>query len=143
MLDYKDVSFSFRDRKIRRRRQRLRWLLLAFLALAAFLGFRGLKAGAAVDDIQDLLLAGRPVDADRRLQAAGAPFFQRGNFRELRALNELFHGRLDTAAAQLDELRRERASTSLRSGQMLRVFCRPRRIPGAEGIHRLPAAPGR
>ncbi len=122
MLDYKDVSFSFRDRKIRRRRQKLRWLLLAFLALAVFLGFRALKAGAAVDDIQELLLAGRQADADRRLQAAGSPFFQRGNFRELRALNELFRGRLEAAAARLDELRRDRASTSLRSGEMLRYF---------------------
>jgi hypothetical protein len=37
MLDYKDVSFSFRARKIRRRRQRLRWLLLVFFALAVYL----------------------------------------------------------------------------------------------------------
>ena len=122
MLDYKDVTFSFRDRKIRRRRQRLRWLLLAFFALAAFLGFRALKAGAAVDDIQELLLAGRQAEAERRLQAEGSPFFQRGNWRELRALSELFHGRLGTAAAQLDELRLDRASTSLRSGRMLKYF---------------------
>jgi hypothetical protein len=122
MLDYKDVSFSFRDRKIRRRRRRLRWLLLAFFALAAFLGYSGLKARAVVDDIQDLLLAGRLDEAEQRLQTAGSPFFQRGNFRELRALNELFHGRLEASAAQLDGLRRDRASTALRSGQMLKYF---------------------
>jgi hypothetical protein len=122
MLDYKDVSFSFRDRKFRRRRQMLRWLLLAIFVLAAFIGYRGLKARAAVDAVQELLLSGRPADAERRLQAAGSPFFQRGNLRELRALCELFRGRPGAAAAQLDELSRDRASTSLRSGQMLRYF---------------------
>ena len=52
-------------------------------------------------EIQDLLLAGRLDEAEQRLQAAGSPLFQRGNIRELRALNELFHGRLDAAASQL------------------------------------------
>jgi hypothetical protein len=122
MLDYKDVSFSFRDRKTRRRRQRLRWLLLAFFVLAAFLGYRGLKARAAVADVQELLLAGRPDDAERRLDAAASPFFQRGNMRELRALCELFRGSSAAAAAQLDGLRRDRASTSLRSGALLKYF---------------------
>jgi len=122
MLDYKDVSFSFRDRKTRRRRQRLRWLLLVFFALAAYLAYSGLKARAAVAGIQDLLLAGRLPEAGQRLQAAGSPLFQRGNFRELRALNDLFSGRLDAAAAQLDELRRGRTTTSLRSGQLLKHF---------------------
>jgi hypothetical protein len=122
MLDYKDVSFSFRDRKIRRRRQRLRWLLLAFFALAAFLGYRNLKAWAAVEGIQDLLLAGRLPEAERRLHAAGSPFFQRGNIRELRALSELFNGRLDAATAKLHELYRDGASTSLRSGEIQKHF---------------------
>jgi hypothetical protein len=122
MLDYKDVSFSFRDRKIRRRRRRLGWLLLAFVALAVFLGYSSLKARAVVEDIQDLLLAGRLDEAGQRLQAAGSPFFQRGNFRELHALNELFCGRLEAAAERLDGLRRDKASTSLRSGQMLKYF---------------------
>ena len=122
MLDYKDVSFSFRDRKTRRRRQKLRWLLLAILVLAAFLGYRSFRAAADVAAIQDLLLAGRLPAAEKRLQAAGAPFFQRRNFAELRALNDLFHGRLQAGAAQLDRLRRERAATSLRCGQMLKHF---------------------
>jgi hypothetical protein len=123
MLDYKDVSFSFRDRKARRRRRMLRLLLLAFVVLASLFYYHYLKARSAVAEIQDLLLAGRPGEAEQRLQAtAGSLLFQRGNIRELRALSELFRGRLGTAAAQLEELRRHRASTSLRSAQMLAYF---------------------
>ena len=51
VLDYKDVSFSFRNRKARRRRQKLRLAVLAFFALAVFLGYRYLKAALAVAEI--------------------------------------------------------------------------------------------
>jgi len=122
VLDYKDVSFSFQDRKARHRRRRLMLLLALALAVAAFLGIRWWKARAAVDEIQGLLLAGRLGEAGQRLQEAGSPILQRGNIRELRALNELFRGRLDEAAAQLEELRRGGASTSLRSARMLEVL---------------------
>ena len=122
MLDYKDVSFSFQDRKLRRRRRLLRLLLLAVLAAAVFIGFRSLKAGAAVSRIEDLLLSGRLDEAERQVQAAASPLFQRGNFLELRALNDLCHGRLPEAASRFAELRRGGFSTSLRSGRMLGHF---------------------
>jgi len=122
MLDYKDVSFSFRDRKTRRRRRMLRLLLLAFVVLAALLSYRYLKARSAVAEVQDLLLTGRLDEAGQLLQAEGPRLFQRGNIRELRALGELFRGRLGAAAAQLAELRRDGASTSLRSAEMLECF---------------------
>jgi len=122
MLDYKDVSFSFRDRKIHRRRRLLKWCLVVLLAMAAGIGYRCLRARAAVGGIQELLLAGRLDEADRRLQAAGSPFFQRGNFRELTALSELCRGRLDAAAGRLEKLRRDKTATSLRSEDMLEHF---------------------
>ncbi len=122
MLDYKDVSFSFRDRKVRRRRRQLRLLLLALLIAAGFLGFRYWQDRTAVAEIQELLLAGHLVEAESRLQNEPPMFFRRGSFRELRALNELFHGRRDAAAVQFDELRRDRVSTSLPSGQLQKYF---------------------
>ncbi len=122
MLDYKDVSFSFRDRTARRRRRQLRMLLLAGMIAAAFLAFRYWRAGATVAEIQELLLAGRLNEAELRLREAGPLFFQRGNLRELRALSGLFAGRLDEAAARLDQLSRDRVSTSLRSGQVMKYF---------------------
>lgn len=122
MLDYKDVSFSFQDRKLRRRRRLLRLLLLALLAATAVLGFRSLKARAAVSRIEDLLLAGRLDQAGQLLRETASPLFQRGNFRELQALSELCRGRLPEAAARFDELRRRGLSTTLRSGRMLAHF---------------------
>jgi hypothetical protein len=122
MLDYKDVSFSFHDRLARRRRRRLRLVLLAGVAAAAFLGFRYWRDGAAVAEVQDLLLAGRLGEAELRLREIGSPFFQRGNSGELRALSGLFAGRLDEAAARLDQLRREKASTSLGSGRIMKYL---------------------
>jgi len=122
MLDYKDVSFSFRDRTLRRRRRLLRLLLLALLAAAVFLGFRSLQARAAVSRIEDLLLAGRLGDVEQRLQAEASPLFQRGNFRELRALADLCRGRLPEAGSRFAELHRGGFATSLRSGRMLAYF---------------------
>jgi 3',5'-cyclic AMP phosphodiesterase CpdA len=121
VLDYKDISFSFRDRTLRRRRRLLRLLLLALLGAAVFLGFRSLQARALVAQIEDLLLAGRTDEAGQRLQAA-SPIFQRGNFRELRALADLCRGRLPEAASRFAELRRGGFATSLRSGRMLANF---------------------
>jgi peptidoglycan glycosyltransferase len=119
VLDYKDVTFSFRDRTLRRRRRLLRLLLLALLAAAVFLGFRSLRARATVAQIEDLLLAGRTDEARQWLQSAASPVFQRGNFRELRALADLCLGHLPEAAARFAELRRGGFATSLRSGRML------------------------
>src|SRR5512145_379127 len=122
VLDYKDVSFSFRDRTLRRRRRLLRLLLLALLFAAAFLGFRALQARAAVTRIEDLLLAGRADEAGQRLRSAASPVFQRSNFRELRALVDLSQGRLPEATAGFAALRRDGVATSLRSGRMRSRF---------------------
>jgi hypothetical protein len=122
VLDYKDVTFSFQDRKARGRRRRLRLFLLLALVVAAFFVISGWKARAAVNEIQELLLADRLDVAGQRLQDAASRLFQRENFRELQALLELFRGRLEPAAARFDELRRSGASTSLRSGQILTHF---------------------
>jgi len=122
VLDYKDVSFSFSNRKARRRRQKLRLALLVFFALALFLGYRYLKTRLAVDEIQELLVADRLLEAENRLRTVESSLFQRGNIRELRALHELFKGRLDAAETQLKKLQQAKVSTSLRSGQLLKYF---------------------
>jgi hypothetical protein len=122
VLDYKDVSFSFNNRKARRRRQKLRLALMVFFALAVFLGFRYLQARLAVDEIQEMFLAGRLQEADNRLRAVADSFFQRNNIRELQALRELFNGHPDRAASQFGKLRQDNVSTALRSGQILEHF---------------------
>lgn len=122
MLDYKDVSFSFSDRRRRQRRRRLLLLLLLALAGFAFFGFHCLKAGSTVSAIEDLLLAGQLDEAGRRLRHPPSPLLQRGNFRELQALNDLCRGRLPEAASRFERLRRDGASTSLRSGRFLSLF---------------------
>ncbi|MBU4267795.1 MAG: hypothetical protein KJ808_02975 [Acidobacteria bacterium] len=122
VLDYKDVSFSFSNRKARRRRQKLRLALLVFFVLIVFLGYGYLKTSLAVDEIQELLLADRLTEAENRLRAVESSFFQQGNIRELRALHELFQGRLAEAETQLKKLQQDDVSTSLRSGQLLKCF---------------------
>ena len=122
VLDYKDVSFSFHSRKARRRRQKFRLAVLVFFALAVFLGYHYLRTNLAVDEIQELFLSGHLTEAETRLNDAGNSFFQRGNIRELRALHELFNGRLDEGEAQLKKLLQEEVSTSLRSGPLLKYF---------------------
>lgn len=122
VLDYKDVSFSFSNRKTRRRRQKLRLAFLVFFTLAVFLGYRYLKTMLAVDEIQELLLTDRLPEVEKRLRAVESSLFQRGNILELRALHELFKGRLDEAEAQLKKLQQAKVSTSLRSGELLKYF---------------------
>jgi hypothetical protein len=122
VLDYKDVSFSFSSRKARRRRQKLRLAFLVFFVLIVFLGYGYLKTSLAVDEIQELLLADRLTEAENRLRTVESSFFQQGNIRELRALHELFQGRLAEAETQLKKLQQDDVSTSLRFGQLLKCF---------------------
>ena len=122
MLDYKDVTFSFQDRRQRQRRRRLALLLLALLAGAVFLGIQRLKAGSAVAAAEELLLAGRLEEAGRRLRGSPSPLFQRANFRELQALHQLCAGRLEEAEAGFRRLRADGVATTLRSGDFLARF---------------------
>ena len=122
VLDYKDISFSFKNRKTRRRRQRLKLALLVIALLAVFCGYRFYKLSSAIGKIQDLLLDNQVNAAKEKLANLAFPFFQRGNIRELGALTELFGDRLPQAEAQFDKLRLDRTATSLRSGQFLKCF---------------------
>jgi hypothetical protein len=122
VLDYKGVSFSFKSRKTRRRKQRLKLALLVLLVIAVFCGYRFLKVNAAIGKIQDLLLANQVNEASKKLAELKTSFFLRGSIRELRALIDLFKDRLPQAEAQFNKLRRERTTTSLRSGQFQKCF---------------------
>jgi hypothetical protein len=122
VLDYKGVVFSFQNRQARRRRQRLKLLLLFLLAGAVFYGTRYLQTRMAVDKVQDLLLQGQVKEAVAKIEALAGSFFLRANNRELRALRDLFLDRLPQAEAQLADLTRERAATSLRSGRFQKYF---------------------
>lgn len=122
MLDYKDVTFSFLDRRRRQRRRRLLLALLLLLAAGAFIGFRCLKAAAALSAIEDLLLAGRLDEADRRLRRPPSALFQRNGYRQLQALSDLRRGRLAQAASRLGELRRERVAARPGSSRFLALF---------------------
>lgn len=119
MLDYKDITFSFHERKARQRRHRVGLFLLLTLAAAVFLGFHWWRARAAVDEVQALLLADRLDEAGQRLRDAASPLFQRGNSKELLALLDLLSGRTAEAGTRFDELRRSGTKTSLRSGPIL------------------------
>jgi hypothetical protein len=122
MLDYKDITFSFQERTLRRRRRLLGVFLLLALAAAFLLGLSWWNARALVEEVQELLLSDRPDEAGRRLQEGRSRLFQRRNSMELQALVELIGGRPQAAAARFDELRRSGSSTSLRSGQFLAFF---------------------
>lgn len=122
VLDYKDVSFSFKNRKTRRRRQRLKLALLVLLIIAVFCGYRFLKVSAAIGKIQDLLLSNQVNAASKKLAELEPSFFLRGNIRELQALTDLFQDRLSQAEAQFNKLSQERVTTSLRSGQFQKYF---------------------
>jgi hypothetical protein len=122
VLDYKDVAFSFQQKKIRRRRQRLKVLLLALAFLAAFAGYRFMRVRSAIGSTQDLLLAGRLEEGEKRIAALSGSIFSRADLRELRALSDLLHDRLPQARAQLDRLKSEGAATSLRSGLFQKYF---------------------
>lgn len=122
MLDYKDVTFSFQDRRRRQRRRRLALLLLVLLAGFVALGIHRLKAGSAVAAAEDLLLAGRLQEAGQRLRHFPSPLFQRANFRELQALHDLCAGRWPEAAGGFQRLRAGGAVTTLRAGDFLARF---------------------
>ncbi|MBN2399704.1 MAG: hypothetical protein JXI33_05115 [Candidatus Aminicenantes bacterium] len=122
VLDYKDVAFSFQKRKIRRRRQRLKLALLILALGAIFCGYRYLRVSAASAKIQNLLLSGRVSEAEKKINASASAFFLRAQFRELRALSDLFGDRLPQAQTRFDELNRLRTKTSLHSGRFQKYF---------------------
>jgi len=122
VLDYKDVAFSFKNRQTRRRRQRLKLLMLLVLIVAFFFGYRFLRVSIAIGKIQDLLLGDQAPAAGKKIDALAGSFFLRSNIRELQALCDLMHGRQDAAQARLGELGRDKAATSLRSGQFQKYF---------------------
>jgi len=122
VLDYKDVVFSFQKKKMRRRRQRLKLALLALALASVFCGYRFLRVSAAVGKVQDLLLGGRAAEAGKKLAALAPSFFRSDPIRELQALSDLFADRLPQAQARFDELGREGATPSLRSGQFQKFF---------------------
>ena len=75
VLDYKDVSFSFKNRKTRRRRQRLKLALLVLLVIAVFCGYRFLKVSAAIGKIQDLLLTQSGKCGQQKISGIGILVF--------------------------------------------------------------------
>jgi hypothetical protein len=120
--DYRGVVFSFQKRQARRRRQRLKLLLLVFLAAAVFCGYRYLRARVAVGKVQELLLGDRADAAGKKVEEFSGSFFSRGDFRELRALHDLFQDRLPQAEGQLAELTQGRVATHLHSGRFQKYF---------------------
>ncbi len=122
MLDYKDVTFSFQDRRRRQRRRRLFLALVLLLAGGVLLGLHGLKAHAAVTAIEERLLAGRLEEAEARLRRPPSPIFQRGSFRHLQALDDLLRGRLGQASERLSGLRRDRSASRIDARRFLDLF---------------------
>jgi len=97
VLDYKDVSFSFNDRKIKKRKRIFRLSLLAFILIFIVMMVSLFWNSHRVSGVRDLLLAGKYDDAEQGLQSLSSIFHTDSKL-ELRGLLQLYRGNYREAA---------------------------------------------
>ncbi len=122
VLDYKDVRFSFAQRRFQRRKKIAKLALLALLSLAALLAWRYVLETRRIARVEKLLLAGDTAGADSALQARARYWFQARAGAELRALRHLLAGDLDSARADLEALGRPHRQSAISRVKFLGYF---------------------
>jgi hypothetical protein len=120
VIDYKGVSFSFKDiRKAKRiRRFRLATLLLLLVFIYVLIA-NGMDSGK-IGTVQDVLLEGKLEDAQSRFKKIESSWFHGDSKLELKALLHLFSGEFSAAEALLTEL--GDSSTIIESHRFLNYF---------------------
>jgi hypothetical protein len=120
VTDYKDVHFSFAERRKAKRRRRIRLSGLVIVIILLFLLVSMLIESGKIKKIQALLLAGKKDEAAERFKGIESSFFHGKTKKELRALIYLFADGLPEARNILETM--DGVPSSVKSRDFLSYF---------------------
>jgi peptidoglycan glycosyltransferase len=104
ITDYKDVHFSFEERRKAKRRRRIRLIGLAIIIILLYVLISMLIESGKIKKIQALMLAGKKDEAAERFKGIESSLFHRKTKKELKALIYLFADRLPEAQRILETM---------------------------------------
>jgi len=120
VIDYKDISFSFKAKKKRARIRRIKIALLVCFIISLYFVFKSIHEYKRIKDLQSLLLRNRPGQAAVMLKKIEGSLFYPDSKKELRALVYLFNKEISPAEKVLGKL--QDRSTSVTSKVFLDYF---------------------
>lgn len=120
VTDYKDVHFSFAERRKAKRRRRIRLSGLVIIIILLYLLVSMLIESGKIKKIQALLLAGKKDEAAERFKGIESSLFHRKTKKELKALIYLFSNKLPEAQQILETM--DGVPSSVRFRDFLNYF---------------------
>lgn len=104
VIDYKHVTFSFKDQKRKRRKRNIKIIIFILAILLTFFLFHYVQLGKKINQIQDLLLEGNHRDVAIRFEDLKKSLLYGKTIKELNALIHLFNSDLKKAQMILNTL---------------------------------------
>ncbi|MGE5343898.1 MAG: penicillin-binding transpeptidase domain-containing protein [Candidatus Omnitrophota bacterium] len=134
VIDYKGVSFSFKDVRKSKRLKRFKLIIIFILAaLLTVVAWNFVEAGK-IKKIQTLLLEGKEQEASTRFKNLEATFFHKNTKKELKAILCLFSDDLPQAQKMLTLLGGK--TTAVESRKFLEYFSNNAQYPKLEIYNR-------
>jgi hypothetical protein len=112
VIDYKDVTFSFREKKRKRRLRQLRFLILVSVILCSLFLVRHFQLNKKIRKIQDLLLCGNLSEAGQLVGTIGNSLFHQKTVIELKGLIGLFNNEPEKAQSFFRKIHESKTSVS-------------------------------
>jgi len=97
VIDYKGVTFSFKDQKRRKRFKRIRLIVIGVLILCLYFFIANMMDTGSINSVQTLMLENKPAEAAEKFEGIEGGLYHGTAKRELKALLLLFAG--ETAKA--------------------------------------------
>lgn len=97
VIDYKGVTFSFKNQKRKKNVKRVRLIVLLVFILCLYFIVANMIDGGKVSTVQTLLLEDKPVEAAEKFKGIEGGFYHGTAKKELKALVLLFTGEPDKA----------------------------------------------
>lgn len=120
VIDYKDVSFSFKDRRKKKHIQRVRLIAIALVLLIIIVAIMNWRDSGRMNSVQDLLLEANISEASQRFQTLESAWFHGDSKKELKGLVLLFNKEFKQAQTYFQELGTD--ATSIRYKEFLTYF---------------------
>ncbi|MCU0287308.1 MAG: hypothetical protein MUF15_13055 [Acidobacteria bacterium] len=98
VIDYKGVTFSFKEKRRRQWVKKIRVFLFILLLIGIYLVVRNFIEAGKIKTIQGLLLDNKVPEAAEKLKDIEGSFFYKGTKKELKALLMLAEGNRENAA---------------------------------------------
>ncbi|MDQ1353649.1 MAG: Transpeptidase protein [Acidobacteriota bacterium] len=107
VIDYKGVTFSFRERRRKQFLKRIRVAVVILLLLGLYLIVANFRDAGKIKSVQQLLLDNKSAEAEEKFKASEGSFFHKDAKKELKALLQLASGdraSIESARAGLESL---------------------------------------